>query len=56
MKRVLVPLDGTKNCEAALASIAGFCGPEDEVLLLRVEKSEPRQRTGYGPSPVVMGR
>jgi nucleotide-binding universal stress UspA family protein len=54
MKRVLVPLDGTKNAEAALASLAQFCSPGDEVVLLKVEKPETPQRAGYRPSPAVM--
>jgi nucleotide-binding universal stress UspA family protein len=53
MKRVLVPLDGTKNAEAALAPLAELCGPEDEIILLTVEKREAPQRAGYQPSPVV---
>jgi nucleotide-binding universal stress UspA family protein len=54
MKRVLVPLDGTKNAEAALSSLAQFCGPNDEVVLLKVEKPEAPQRAGYRASPAVM--
>jgi nucleotide-binding universal stress UspA family protein len=53
MKRVLIPLDGTKNAEAALAPLAEFCSPEDELTLLTVEKPEAPQRAGYRPSPVV---
>jgi nucleotide-binding universal stress UspA family protein len=54
MKRVLVPLDGTKNAEAALSSLAQLCNPEDEVVLLKVEKPEGPQRAGYRPSPGEM--
>jgi hypothetical protein len=54
MKRILVRLDGTKNAEAALSSLAQFCSPGDEVVLLKVEKPESPQRAGYRPSPAVM--
>jgi nucleotide-binding universal stress UspA family protein len=54
MKRVLVPLDGTRNAEAAIPSLAQFCGPDDEVVLVKVEKPEAPQRGGYRPSAAVM--
>jgi nucleotide-binding universal stress UspA family protein len=53
MKRVLVPLDGTKSAEAALAPLTEFCGPDDEIILLTVEKPQAPQRAGYRPSPIV---
>jgi nucleotide-binding universal stress UspA family protein len=54
MKRVLVPLDGTRNAEAAIPSLVQFCGLDDEVVLLKVEKPESPQRGGYRPSAAVM--
>jgi hypothetical protein len=53
MKRILVPLDGTKNAEAALDVLGDLCNPDDEVVLLKVEKPESPQRAGYGPSSVI---
>jgi nucleotide-binding universal stress UspA family protein len=53
VKRVLVPLDGTRNAEQAVAGLADICGPEYEVVLLQVEKPHPPQRTGYRPSEAV---
>jgi len=53
MKRILVPLDGTKDAEAALTSVAELCDPDDEVVLLKVEKPEVAQRAGFRPSPIL---
>jgi nucleotide-binding universal stress UspA family protein len=53
MKSVLVPLDGTRNAEAALVSLAALCDPGDRVVLLKVEKPETPQRSGFRPGPVV---
>jgi nucleotide-binding universal stress UspA family protein len=54
VKRILVPLDGTKNAEAALQALAQFCDPDDEVVLVKVEKPGAPQRGGFRPSaPVV---
>jgi nucleotide-binding universal stress UspA family protein len=54
MKRILVPLDGTKNAEAALQALTQFCEPGDEVVLVKVEKPGAPQRAGFRPSaPVV---
>jgi nucleotide-binding universal stress UspA family protein len=54
MKRVLVPLDGTKNAEAAIPTLARLCEPGDEVVLLKVDRSESPQRGGYRPGVSVM--
>jgi nucleotide-binding universal stress UspA family protein len=48
-KRILVPLDGTENSEAALRYIPDLCAPGDEVTLLRVEKPQPRPSIGTQP-------
>jgi nucleotide-binding universal stress UspA family protein len=53
VKRILVPIDGTPNAEAALAALTAFCDPDDEVTLLKVEKPQAPQRSGYRPSAVV---
>jgi nucleotide-binding universal stress UspA family protein len=37
-----------------MSSLAQFCSPGDEVVLLKVEKPEAAQRAGYRPSPAVM--
>jgi nucleotide-binding universal stress UspA family protein len=54
VKRILVPLDGTKNAETAISSLGQFCGPGDEVILLKVEKPQAPQRAGFRPSEPVM--
>ena len=46
-RRVLIPMDGTKNAEAVLPSLEDLCSPEDEITLLLVAKPEeesPGQR------------
>lgn len=53
MKRILVPLDGTKNAECALAALEQILGPEDEFVLLAVRKPEEPLRKGYGPGVVA---
>jgi len=53
MKRVLVPLDGTQTAEAALGALADFCSPEDEVVLLKVEKPERTRASGFRPGKVL---
>jgi nucleotide-binding universal stress UspA family protein len=52
-KRVLVPLDGTKNAEAALASLRQLCEREDELVLIKVEKPAAPTRRGYVPGEYV---
>jgi nucleotide-binding universal stress UspA family protein len=47
MKSVLVPLDGTKNAEAALTFLEQICSPEDEFVLLMVEKPEATPVRGH---------
>jgi nucleotide-binding universal stress UspA family protein len=53
MRRVLVPLDGTKNAEAAIESLEQICTPGDEVVLLTVKSPEPAERAGFRPGNVV---
>jgi nucleotide-binding universal stress UspA family protein len=53
VKHALVPLDGTKNAEAALDALEGICDAGDEVVLLAVEKPAAPQRGGYRPGNVI---
>jgi nucleotide-binding universal stress UspA family protein len=55
MKRVLVPLDGTKNAEAVLPALKEICTPGDSILLLSVQKPEAPQRSGSAPGRRVRG-
>lgn len=55
MKKVLVPLDGTQTAEAAVRVLTDFCTPEDEIVLLKVEKPEPTRASGFRPGKVVSG-
>jgi nucleotide-binding universal stress UspA family protein len=53
MRRVLVPLDGTKDAEAALASLEQLCNADDEIILLSIAKPEARLRSGSRPGMVM---
>jgi nucleotide-binding universal stress UspA family protein len=53
MKRILVPIDGTRHAETALKTLTEFCESDDEIVLLKVEKRHAPQRAGYLPSPVL---
>jgi nucleotide-binding universal stress UspA family protein len=55
MKRVLVPLDGTKDAEAALPFLEQVCSPGDSVVLLCVAKPENPERSGSRPGRRVRG-
>jgi nucleotide-binding universal stress UspA family protein len=53
MKRVLVPLDGTKDAEAALPWLSEVCAGDDEIVLLSVKRREATQRRGSRPGERV---
>ncbi|HLF76106.1 MAG TPA: universal stress protein [Dehalococcoidia bacterium] len=55
MKNVLVPLDGTKDAEAALPLLEQVCSSGDSIVLLSVQKPEDAQATGTVPGRRVRG-
>jgi len=55
MRRVLVPLDGSKNAEAALPLLEQICSPGDTVVLLSVRKPERPERSATVPGQPVGG-
>ncbi len=56
MKRILVPLDGTKSPGNALAKLEELCSPEDELILLNVEKPDHAAHAGFTPGMLLAGR
>jgi nucleotide-binding universal stress UspA family protein len=52
MKRVLVPLDGTENAEAALEALKELCDRDDRLILLSVQKPEAASRIGSTPGRI----
>lgn len=55
MKRILVPLDGTKNAEAALPFLKEICDTGDEVVLLAVRTPSDPKQIGFAPGRSVRG-
>jgi nucleotide-binding universal stress UspA family protein len=55
MKRVLVPLDGSKDAEVALPFLGGILDKDDVVALLWVGKPEAPQRVGALPGKPARG-
>jgi len=55
MKRVLVPLDGSKAAERAIALIEQVCVVGDAVVILSVKKHQEPERTGAVPGRVIKG-
>ena len=53
-KRVLVPLDGSRNAEAALASLEQICDTDHELVLLMVKKPHQPERIGYLPGVLAI--
>lgn len=53
MKRVLVPMDGSKPAETVLGRLGDILDAGDEVVLLTVAAPAGRRRRGYRPGPRV---
>jgi nucleotide-binding universal stress UspA family protein len=52
-KRILVPIDGSKNSEEAIEALQAFANPDDELVFLKVERPEHQTRDGFVPGRIV---
>jgi nucleotide-binding universal stress UspA family protein len=52
-KRILVPIDGSKNAEAAIQALEAFATPDDVLVFLKVERPQHQTRDGFVPGIVV---
>jgi nucleotide-binding universal stress UspA family protein len=55
VKSALVPLDGTKNAEAALVFLETVFSPGDSVVLLAIRRPEAPERIGTAPGEAIAG-
>jgi nucleotide-binding universal stress UspA family protein len=52
-KRILVPIDGSKSSEEAIASLGAFASAGDTLVLLKVERPDHQTRDGFTPGRIV---
>ena len=53
MKRVLVPMDGSRPAESVLQRLTDVCDPGDEIVLISVALPPTRRRRGYRAGSIV---